>query len=320
MVTVAEELDRALQLASGISDSSTSSPPGPPSLCTPDDPLDTSGPSMSPDCIGPLQMSPAFSVNSSLSCSNSMVKVKDEAVEVEEPRKENQEETSIGTGGKSSLMERKICSVQLQRVAVVPKGTGQVQMRPGHMEEARSKMKSQGGVKVKCDECGKGMSPGHLSTHKKLVHKGEKPYECRVTDCTERFSRSAGLGDHRRTAHGYPKLKCKVEDCGSEFSVLCDLRNHHTREHYSKIQCTQCGKIVRKHTLHHHMKFVHGRERPNGCEISGCGKRFQKKTDLEDHMRAVHDSPKLKCSIGHCTAAAFVYRKHLIMHCKQHLS
>ena len=335
MVTVAEELDRALQLASGISDSSTSSPPGPPSLCTPDDPLDTSGPSMSPDCIGPLQMSPAFSVNSSLSCSNSMVKMKDEAVEVEEPRKENQEETSIGTGlfsswsnkthilpfpgGKSSLMERKICSVQLQRVAVVPKGTGQVQMRPGHMEEARSKMKSQGGVKVKCDECGKGMSPGHLSTHKKLVHKGEKPYECRVTGCSERFSRSEGLGDHGRTAHGHPMLKCKVEDCGLEFSAVRDLRSHHIRAHYLEVECTQCGKIVKKHTMLYHMKFVHRGERPVGCEISGCGKRYLNKTDLEDHMRAVHDSPKLKCSIGHCTAE-FVYRKRLIKHSKQHLS
>ena len=235
-------------------------------------------------------------------------------------------------------MEKKLCSVQLQRVAVVP-NTEQAQMRQGHMEEARSKKtggapselgpkeaeqqhptKSQGRAKVKCDECGKRMSPSHLSTHKKLVHKGEKPYECRVTGCSERFSRSEGLGDHGRTAHGHPMLKCKVEDCGSDFSTVHDLRNHHVRVHYSKIECAQCGKIVRKHTLLNHMKFVHGKERPNGCEISGCDKRYQKKADLEDHMRAVHDSPKLKCSIGHCTAAAFVYRKHLIMHSKQHLT
>jgi len=331
MVTVAEELDRALQLANGISNPSTYSPPGPPSLCTPSDPPDTSGPSMSPDPIGPLQMSPAFSVNSSHS-----QKVKDEAVEEEESR-DRQEDTGIGTGGKSSLMEIKLCSVHLQRVAVVP-NTEQVQMRPGHMEEARSMKvggapselgpkefehqdptKSQGRVKVKCDECGKGMCPSHLSRHKKLVHMGEKPYECRVTGCSERFSRSEGLGDHGRTAHGHPMLKCKVEDCGLEFSAVRDLRSHHIRAHYLEVECTQCGKIVKKHTLLNHMKFVHRGERPVGCEISGCGKRYIKKTDLEDHMRAVHGSPKLKCSIGHCTAE-FVHRIGLIRHSKQHLS
>ena len=29
--------------------------------------------------------------------------------------------------------------------------------------------------KTECDECGKSMSSSHLSTHKKLVHRGEKP-------------------------------------------------------------------------------------------------------------------------------------------------
>jgi len=333
MVTVAEELDRALQLASGTSGLSTSSPPVTPSLCRPSDPHDTSGPPMSPDHIGPLQMSPAFSVNSSLSRSNSLVKEKDEAVEEEESR-DHQEETGIG--GKSSLMENKFCSVQLQRVAVVP-NTGQVQMRPGHIEETRSKKiggargeigakeaeqhstKSQSRVKVKCDECGKEMRPSHLSRHKKLVHMGEKPYECRVNGCSERFSRSEGLGDHGRTAHGHPMLKCKVEDCGLEFSAVRDLRSHHIRAHYLEVECTQCGKIVKKHTMLYHMKFVHRGERPVGCEISGCVKRYLNKTDLEDHMRAVHGSPKLECSVGHCTAE-FVYRKRLIMHSKQHLS
>ena len=86
MVTVKEELERALQLASRNSGLPSIIPPGLSSLCAPTNQSETSGPSMSPDHIGPLQMSPAFSVNSSHSCSNSLAKVKVEAVEVEESR------------------------------------------------------------------------------------------------------------------------------------------------------------------------------------------------------------------------------------------
>ena len=90
--------------------------------------------------------------------------------------------------------------------------------------------------KSECDECGKRMSKHHLSTHKKLVHRGVKPHACKVTDCTERFSRAEGLADHGRKAHGHPKLKCKVEDCSSEFSGYFELRNHQKTHWRSSVE------------------------------------------------------------------------------------
>ena len=103
MVTVAEEVQRALQLASVTNGPSPTIPPGPSRLFDePPNPSDTSGPSMSPDSIGPLQMSPAFSVNSSHSCSNSLARVKIEAQEVDELRG-HQEGAGTGTGLFSSL-------------------------------------------------------------------------------------------------------------------------------------------------------------------------------------------------------------------------
>ena len=102
MVTVKEELERALQLASGNSGLPPIIPPGTSSLCGPPNPSDTSGPSMSSDCIGLLRMSPSFSVNSSHSCS----KVKSETLEVENPR-DHEEDASSGTGLYSSLSRTK---------------------------------------------------------------------------------------------------------------------------------------------------------------------------------------------------------------------
>ena len=171
--------------------------------------------------------------------------------------------------------------------------------------------------KTECDECGKSMSPSYLATHKRLVHRGEKPHACKITDCTERFSRPEGLADHGRIVHGYPKLRCKVEDCGLEFLGYYDLKNH--QRTHSKIECSECGIRLNKKTLSQHMRGVHQGERPYGCEITGCDKRLFTKTDLADHMRSVHGTPKLKCRIGECTAE-FVYKRLFLMHAKQHLS
>ena len=102
MVTVAVEIERALQLASANNGPPVPIiiPPGNSSMCgPPTNPSETSGPSMSPDHIGPLRVSPAFSLNSSHSLSDSLTKVKIEAanVEVEEPRG-HQEDTSTELG------------------------------------------------------------------------------------------------------------------------------------------------------------------------------------------------------------------------------
>ena len=110
------------------------------------------------------------------------------------------------------------------------------------------------------------------------------------------FSRSEGLADHRRIVHGYPKLKCKVEDCGAEFSENYNFRNHRRT----------------------HMRGLHPGDRPFVCNVTGCDKRYTGKIKLADHMRGVHGSPKLKCSSGQCTAE-FVYKKHLVVHAKEHL-
>merc|ERR1719391_1911191 len=108
------------------------------------------------------------------------------------------------------------------------------------------------------------MSSSHISTHKKLVHRGEKPFACKVKDCRERFSRAEGLADHGRIAHGNPKLKCKIGDCDIEFSGYYDFRNH--QRTHSRIECTECGIRLLKESLSQHMRSAHHSERPFECE------------------------------------------------------
>ena len=283
MVTVKEELERALQLASGNSGLPPIIPPGSSSLCGPPNPSDTSGPSMSSDCIGLLRMSSSFSVNSSHSCS----KVKSEALEVENPRGHEEDASSetglysslsspkpscpnfLFTGGNSSMVETNMRLVQLERVEVDPKDAEPAQLIPGHMEETRPKkvgppcdfgLKKAGSSrkeKVKCDECGKSVSKRHLLNHKRIVHRGETPHKCLVEDCGMMFALPRGLSDHQRVSHGYPKLRCRVEGCGSEF-LFRSKSDAHGRTHRAKTECDECGKMMYTSNLSTHKTFEKG--------------------------------------------------------------
>ena len=120
MVTVAEEVQRALQLASVNNCSPVPQiiPPGTSSLCgisnlhNPPNPSETSGPSMSPDPFVPLQMSPAFSVNSSRTYSDSLARVKIDVLEVKEP-KGHEEDAGTETGLFSSWPRVRIITFSL---------------------------------------------------------------------------------------------------------------------------------------------------------------------------------------------------------------
>ena len=170
---------------------------------------------------------------------------------------------------------------------------------------------------MKCDECGKYyFSKRALYIHKSIVHRGEKPFCCKVNDCNQRFPLESKLGDHKRKEHGYPKLKCKAEDCGLEFSVFKELKSHQNT-HQTIIECDECGKSLTQRGLQQHKKFVHQKVKPVECEMADCGKKFNFKSHLGDHMRMVHGFAKLKCNVGECTAE-FMSDAVLMKHKKSH--
>jgi len=327
-ITVAEELKRAVQIASGfqgtvntvkgtvntvegtsdaVYGTVTTGPPLHPS--SPESMLDSSktAHTSEPACLEQLSMSPAFSLNSSHSQSNSLSKVK------LEPGDDFGAE--IGT---KSMQEATHCQLHFgqlktesgdNELAGLQNVDTQDEKSPSHLHVPRSR------DKVKCDECGLYLSKNCLLNHKRIVHRGEKPFCCKIDDCNERFHLAAKLGDHKRKEHNYPKLKCKAEGCESEFSLFNEYKRHQDT-HQIMIECEECGKRLSQRYLREHKKLVHQTPVVE-CEMADCGKKFSCKSHLADHMRMVHGFAKLKCNVGECTAE-FMSDAVLMKHKKGH--
>ena len=187
--------------------------------------------------------------------------------------------------------------------------------RVAHRDVKEESKKSED--KVKCEECGKYLSKRALLGHKRIVHRGEKPFSCKENGCTQRFTAASKVGDHMRKEHGFPKLKCKNEGCESEFSLFNEFRSHQYT-HQTLVECEECGKRLSPKSLRHHKKAVHQKVTQVECEVEDCGKKFNRKSHLADHMRMVHGFAKLKCN--QCTAEFMsdaVLMKHKISHSKE---
>ena len=77
----------------------------------------------------------------------------------------------------------------------------------------------------------------------------------------------------------------------------------------------ECGKRLIPKSLKKHKKLVHQKVTPVECEVEDCGKKFNRKSHLADHMRMVHGFPKLKCT--ECTAE-FMSESVLVKHRRGH--
>jgi len=84
-----------------------------------------------------------------------------------------------------------------------------------------------------------------------------------------------------------PMLKCLDQSCTSKFSL--------------------------KHNLHQHMWTRHGVGRGLTCDV--CGKRLQSPYQMNDHMRAKHEAPKLQCEVVECDSS-FNYFQAMMKHMK----
>jgi len=155
-----------------------------------------------------------------------------------------------------------------------------------------------------CEECCVHISAPNFKRHRRLMHSKEKCAMCPVPECGKNFYHNRYLEDHLRSAHGYDNVQCaekflkgqsvqletgtkvKVEDCPEEM-VLGMMK--------PRFKCDECDLTFATGCLTPHKKAVHRGVKNAKCPEAGCGKKYRYKSQLKDHMRAVHNYEKLEC-------------------------
>lgn len=80
---------------------------------------------------------------------------------------------------------------------------------------------------------------------------------------------------------------CYYSWCAREFKSKYNLKRHiNTRHLFLRIfKCPICSKqLVSKQNLIEH-KFIHSGEKPYGCKVQGCGKRYRQLSQLSVHRK-----------------------------------
>lgn len=143
-----------------------------------------------------------------------------------------------------------------------------------------------GAERYKCTECG--VRSSHMKQHISHVvkHTGEKPFKCRVLDCTGGLASWDDLKEHLKTAH-YKGKKYICEVCGKKFD-LRTLLNKHVLDHHKNMDkvyaCSYCDSTFPKRfkVVNHEKLHNPGNDRLLKCEycdkqfLNGNGRKFHK--------------------------------------------
>ncbi|CAL8128397.1 unnamed protein product [Orchesella dallaii] len=185
--------------------------------------------------------------------------------------------------------------------------------------------------KVICEICGKLFADKNCLRVHERYHKDEKRYACHL--CDKRFHLRGELKKHLWGFHGKSKgeeftpgeglvLKavCMFPSCGSRFGREAELQQHVEENHTpvednSMFMCTLCGRVFANQGRLATHNLIHSKERVHECHI--CGKTFVCKTNLKEHLQAIHNVGKaqeyFRCEQPNCEAK-FKTRKYLTRH------
>ncbi|CAG2117645.1 unnamed protein product [Medioppia subpectinata] len=142
---------------------------------------------------------------------------------------------------------------------------------------------------VGCDRVFK--SSDGLNDHK-LIH---CPKRCDRDGCTEVFSSAWALQKHRRAQHSAtgaePVIPCEWPGCdyrGTKYNVRRH-RSLHTADRPYACEWPHCDSRFRfSYSLADHMN-VHTNARPHACHWPGCTLRFNRTSNLQRHIKRIHE-------------------------------
>ena len=202
--------------------------------------------------------------------------------------------------------------------------------RDNHMKNVHLKLQS-----YFCKLCEKQFaSKNGLDAHMKSHNDTEK-HKC--PECEKVYKNSSTLFQHcRAKGHQFPEREEPKEI--HPFDTKCNIchkyvgrMDHHMRVHHSeasrKFKCPECSFTTdRQDSLYKHTRLVHRLVRKKldavsknletkdtyGC--SDCGKEFEKKDDIIDHITLLKDCNEIKCE--QCDKR-FTLRYNLNRHIKE---
>jgi len=172
----------------------------------------------------------------------------------------------------------------------------------------RHQLVHEGEERFKCKDCGQSFrKKDTLSKHVRKEHEGLPSFACPEKGCNAAFDHRQSLRKHQEKEHGEAKFWC--EECGVTtnldgteqrvgFTTKYLLEAHTKSEHQ---QCMFCDfKSSRQWPMEQHVEMYHSgkslEERKNKpCPFPDCEARFTKQSNLNSHIRTVHEGLRFVC-------------------------
>ena len=168
-------------------------------------------------------------------------------------------------------------------------------------------------AELTCDICRKTFPALYKLKIHKLIHSDTYPFMC--MNCGKGFNNKYKMHSHEKKklcevsnakAVKIPKPPKTVNvniyncsECPTSFSLVKDLKRHIQVTHRVKqeLRCVHCSTICRSQkNLIAHLKVVHNdHESGLKCTCGICGKKFQKLSNLEDHIQRHSDMKQFGC-------------------------
>jgi len=236
------------------------------------------------------------------------------------------------------------------------------EMKPQVIRKKRVLMANLDPHELSCDVCNKTFPALYKLKIHKLIHSTDFPFIC--TNCGKGFNNKYKMHSHEKKHRDgildpvkpkpikqpnppKPVRHLYCNECHEEFSMVKDLKKHiQIHKVKEQIICVHCGTICRSQkNLITHLKVVHN-DHDSGlkCSCGVCGKKFEKLSNLEDHimrhntikhfacmycpkrcatkqdldrhLRSHSGDANLVCQI---CSRAFVHRKTYMHHVRKHL-